>query len=115
MRAPSSCRNVVRFRNTWMLSIVLALSAGAHAQYTPSDDANTTSAKPTANFGTAATINVQSGAQIQTGYLRFDLSGIPATFGPNIAKKISSHHALSENKATLILDHQDDENATFFH
>ncbi len=99
MMAPSNCRNVRGFRGGWTLILVLALSATIHAQYTPSDDASTNSAKPTTNFGASATINVQNGTQIQTGFIRFDVSSIPATFGPSIAKATLKLHVASVGSA----------------
>ena len=63
-----------------LLSAVLVFTFGfganlAHGQLTPSADAYTNTASPTTNYGTAATINVESASQ--TGYIQFDLSAIP--------------------------------------
>ncbi len=50
----------------------------AHAQLTPSADSYTNTASPTTNYGTAATMNVESASQ--TAYIQFDLSAIPAGY-----------------------------------
>jgi len=56
-----------------------------HGQLTPSADSYTNTASPTTNYGTAATINVESASQ--TAYIQFDLSAIPAGYtSANIAK-----------------------------
>lgn len=67
-----------------MLSAATTLSA----QITPSQDAYTDSAKPTENFGAAITLGVtNTGNSIQTSYIQFDLSSIPAGYtGSNVAK-----------------------------
>jgi hypothetical protein len=66
-----------------LLTIVFALSA--FAQITPSDDSYTLTSSPTANFGAATTLNVQSAGA--TTFVRFDLSGIPPTVtGAMVAK-----------------------------
>jgi hypothetical protein len=57
----------------------------AHGQLTPSADAYTNTASPATNYGTAATLNVESASQ--TAYIRFDLSAIPAGYtGANVAQ-----------------------------
>jgi collagen triple helix repeat protein/stigma-specific protein Stig1 len=94
MTAPSSWRSLSCHR-TGLILVVLAFTAAANAQFTPSDDADTNSAKPTTNYGIAGTVNVQNGTQIQTGFFRFDLSSIPSTFGPNIAKATLKLHVAS--------------------
>ena len=65
-----------------------AMLVPALAQFTPSQDAFTDSSKPTINFGAATTLGVEnSAAAIQTTYIQFDLSSIPAGFnGSNVAK-----------------------------
>lgn len=65
-----------------------ALTVPALAQFTPSQDAFTESSKPTINFGAATTLGVENSAlAIQTTYIQFDLSSIPAGFtGSNVAK-----------------------------
>jgi len=72
-------------RYRWILSLVLAFTAAAYAQITPSDDAYVNSASPGTKYGTAATLNLQSGTQ--STYIRFDLSSIPAGYtSANVAK-----------------------------
>ena len=57
----------------------------AYGQITPSADAYTNTASPTTNYGSAATLNVESASQ--TAYIRFDLSAIPTGYtSANIAK-----------------------------
>lgn len=66
-------------------SVFSLLCASSVAQQTPSADAYTNTASPTTNFGTAATLNLQSASQ--TSYIQFDLSSIPAGYtSANIAK-----------------------------
>jgi hypothetical protein len=50
---------------------------GAYGQITPSQDAYTTTATPTKNFGAATTLDVESSA---TTYIQFNLSSIPSGF-----------------------------------
>src|SRR5271170_766500 len=50
---------------------------GAYGQITPSQDAYTSTATPTKNFGAATTLEVESSA---TTYIQFNLSSIPAGF-----------------------------------
>lgn len=71
-----------------LIFIVLGTWTSAVAQFTPSQDAYTDSSKPTTNFGTAITLDVaNTAAAIQTAYIQFDLSSIPAGFGSaNIGK-----------------------------
>ena len=79
----------VRRRLTLVLLFVsLAALISAHAQITPAQDAYADSSKPTINFGAAATLGVtNTAASIQTTYIQFDLSSIPAGYtGANIAK-----------------------------
>jgi hypothetical protein len=60
----------------------------AAAQSTPLQDAYTNTATATTNYGTAATVGVAStSTSVQTAYIQFDLSQIPAGYtGANIAK-----------------------------
>ncbi len=61
------------------------LSLPAVAQFTPSDDAYVNAASATTNFGTAGTLNLQSGGQ--TSFIRFDLTAVPAGYtGSQVAK-----------------------------
>jgi hypothetical protein len=77
------------------LSVVATLSAvflfapaPSRAQITPSQDAYTNSAAATTNYGAAGALGVANTAgSIQTSYIQFDLSAVPAGFtGANIAK-----------------------------
>src|SRR5208337_4545448 len=65
-------------RRAAVLMLVLFLTAVAYAQITPSDDAYVNSAAPTTNYGTAATLIVNSAAD--TGFIRFDLTAVPSTY-----------------------------------
>jgi len=68
-----------------LLSLTLLAWTAAHGQFTPSADAYTNTASPTANFGSAATLNVESASE--TAYIQFDLSAVPAGYtGANVAK-----------------------------
>jgi hypothetical protein len=71
-----------------VLLLMLGSLATAHAQITPIRDAYTNSAVPTTNFGTATTLGVaNTGTSIQTTYIQFDLSSIPAGYtSANVAK-----------------------------
>ena len=72
-------------RRAAVLMLVLFLTAVAYAQITPSDDAYVNSAAPTTNYGTAATLIVNSAAD--TGFIRFDLTAVPSTYtGSQVAK-----------------------------
>lgn len=67
-----------------MLLILSALTT-AYAQITPSDDAYTSTATPTTNFGAKTTLGVVSPSQ--SAYIQFDLSSIPAGYtSASIAK-----------------------------
>lgn len=70
------------------LFIGLLSGAAAFAQVTPSQDAYTNSADPTTNYGMAVTLGIaSSAASIQTTYIQFDLSSIPAGYtSANVAK-----------------------------
>lgn len=76
---PLSCRMAV---------LMLLVATVTHAQITPSQDAYTNSASPTTNYGAAVTLGVvNSAASIQTTYIQFDLSSIPAGYkSSNIVK-----------------------------
>ena len=71
-----------------LLLIALAMPRLAFTQLTPSQDASTNSAQPTTNFGAATTLGVaNTTTSIQTTYIQFDLSSIPAGFtGANVGK-----------------------------
>ena len=72
----------------FLLFINLGALISALGQITPSQDSYTNTATSTTNYGTAATLGVaSSAASIQTTYIKFDLSSIPAGYtGANIAK-----------------------------
>lgn len=64
---------------------LLFVATVTYAQITPSDDAYVNSAAPTANYGTAGTLDVSSAAD--TVFIRFDLTAVPASYtGAFIAK-----------------------------
>jgi len=66
-----------------LLTSIFGLSA--FAQITPSDDAYVNSAAPTANYGATATLSLSSAAD--TGFIRFDLTAVPAGYtGSSVAK-----------------------------
>ncbi len=71
-----------------LLLSTVCLLTGAYGQITPSQDAYTNSADPTTNYGTAVTLGVVSSAtSIQSTYIQFDLSSIPAGYtSTNVAK-----------------------------
>ena len=71
-----------------LLFVTLGTLTSAFAQITPSQDSYTNTATSTANYGTAATLGVvSSAASIQTTYIKFDLSSIPAGYtSANVAK-----------------------------
>src|SRR5579863_7082253 len=65
--------------------VVLFAAALSQEQITPSADAYTNTATPATNFGSAATLGVESVSQ--TTYIQFDLSSIPAGYtSASIAK-----------------------------
>jgi hypothetical protein len=72
----------------YLLCIHLGMLVSAFGQITPSQDSYTNSAKATTNFGIASTLGVSSAAgSIQTTYIKFDLSSIPAGYtSANVAK-----------------------------
>jgi len=68
-----------------VLMLLLFVATVTFAQITPSDDAYVNSAAPTANYGTAGTLDVSSAAD--TVFIRFDLTAVPASYtGAFIAK-----------------------------
>ncbi len=71
-----------------LLLSTLCLLNGAYGQITPGQDAYTNSADPTTNYGAAVTLGVVSSAtSIQSTYIQFDLSSIPAGYtSANVAK-----------------------------
>ncbi len=75
-------------RRAAVLLLVLFVAMVAYSQITPSQDAYTNSASPATNYGVAVTLGaVNSTASIQTTYIQFDLSSIPAGYkSSNIAK-----------------------------
>jgi hypothetical protein len=66
----------------------LGTLTSAFAQITPSQDSHTNTASPATNFGNAATLEVvNSATSIQTTYIKFDLSSVPAGYSSaNVAK-----------------------------
>jgi len=78
--------NRLRIVSSALLAFTFVFGASlAHGQLTPSADAYTNTASPATNYGTAATLNVESASQ--TAYIRFDLSAIPAGYtGANVAQ-----------------------------
>ncbi len=68
--------------------VLLLLRVSAFAQITPSQDSYTNTAASTTNFGTGPTLGVvSSAASIQTTYIQFDLSSVPAGYtSTNVAK-----------------------------
>jgi hypothetical protein len=69
-----------------LAALLVFLSAlPALGQFTPSDDAYTSTTNPSVNFGARQLLDVQSASQ--TSYIRFDLSALPAGYtGANISK-----------------------------
>jgi hypothetical protein len=78
--------NRLKIVSSALLAFTFVFGASlAHGQLTPSADAYTNTASPSTNYGTAATLNVESASQ--TAYIRFDLSAIPAGYtGANVAQ-----------------------------
>jgi hypothetical protein len=60
-----------------LLSLILLACTAAFGQLTPSQDAYTSTATPTKNFGAATTLDVESSA---TTYIQFNLSSIPSGY-----------------------------------
>src|SRR5438270_1336103 len=86
------------FCSSQICILLLAFSAIAHAQLTPSDDGFTNAAAPTTKYGTAATLNLQPAAE--SAYLRFDLTAIPAGYtSANIAKATLKLYVTSVSSA----------------
>jgi len=71
-----------------LVCIVFGFSFMGYGQITPSQDAYTDSSKATTNFGGAVTMGVaNTAASIQSAYMQFDLSSIPAGYtSANVAK-----------------------------
>jgi hypothetical protein len=71
-----------------LLIVTLGMLTSASAQITPHQDSYTNSATATTNYGTVGTLGVASSAgSIQTTYIQFDLSSVPAGYtSANIAK-----------------------------
>lgn len=71
-----------------LLFITVGTLTAAFAQITPRKDSYTNSATTTTNYGTAGTLGVASStSSIQTAYIQFDLSSIPAGYtGAKVAK-----------------------------
>jgi len=71
-----------------LLIVTLGMWTSASAQITPHQDSYTNTATATTNYGTAGTLGVASSAgSIQTTYIQFDLSSVPAGYtSANIAK-----------------------------
>jgi hypothetical protein len=80
----------LKFRLQYCVFLLLMLIArlSAFAQITPSQDAYINTATAATNYGTAATLGVVSSASsIQTTYIKFDLSSVPAGYtSANVAK-----------------------------
>src|SRR5271157_1556989 len=78
----------LQLRLASLLSLILLACMAAYGQITPSQDAYTNSADPTINYGAAVTLGVVSSTpSIQTTYVQFDLSSIPAGYtSANVAK-----------------------------
>jgi len=71
-----------------LLLLILGARLSAFAQITPSQDSYVNTNSPSTNYGTSPFLNlVSSGSSIQTTFLKFDLSSVPAGYtGANIAK-----------------------------
>jgi hypothetical protein len=71
-----------------LLFVTLGTLTSAFAQITPSQDSYTNTTAPTTNYGTATALGVVSSAKsIETAYIQFDLSSIPAGYtSTNVAK-----------------------------
>jgi hypothetical protein len=68
-----------------LLSLTLLAWTAVYGQLTPSADSYTNTASPATNYGSAATLNVESASQ--TAYIQFDLSAIPTGYtGANVAQ-----------------------------
>jgi hypothetical protein len=81
--------------------IMLAAATVGFAQITPLQDSYTSSNTPTANYGTATSLGVvNSTSSIQSTYIQFDLSSIPASYtGANVAKATLKLYVNSVAKA----------------
>jgi hypothetical protein len=84
----SSISFVSLSRRATVLMLLLFVATLTYAQITPSQDAYTNTAYPTTNYGSAVTLGVVStAASIQTTYIQFDLSSIPAGYkSSNLSK-----------------------------
>jgi hypothetical protein len=84
-----------------LLFVTLGGLSAASAQITPSQDSYTKTAAATTNYGTATTLGVASSAtSIQTTYIQFDLSSIPAGYtSANVAKATLKLYVNSVNTA----------------
>jgi hypothetical protein len=84
----SSISFVPLYRRAAVLMLLLFVATVTYAQITPSQDAYTNTVYPTTNYGTAVTLGVvNSAASIQTTYIQFDLSAIPAGYkSSNLSK-----------------------------
>ena len=84
-----------------LLFVLLGGLMLAHGQITSKQDAYTDSSKPTTNFGAAATLGVANTApSIQSSYILFDLSSIPAGYtDANVAKATLKLYVNSVAKA----------------
>src|SRR5271166_3119810 len=67
----------LRFVSLLSLSLLAWTTTAAYAQLTPSQDAYTSTATPTKNFGAATVLDVESS---QTTYIQFNLPSIPAGY-----------------------------------
>jgi hypothetical protein len=68
-----------------LLSLILLACAAAFGQLTPSQDAFTSTADPTTNYGAKTLLDVESASQ--TAYIQFNLSSIPTSYtSANITK-----------------------------
>jgi hypothetical protein len=80
----------LKFRLQYYIFLLLILFArlSAFAQISPSQDAYINTATAATNYGTAATLGVVSSASsIQTTYIKFVLSWVPAGYtSANVAK-----------------------------
>jgi hypothetical protein len=84
-----------------LLFVTLGTLTSAFAQITPSQDSYTNTVDSGTNYGTATTLSVVSSASsIQTTYIQFDLSSIPAGYAStNVAKATLKLYVNSVSKA----------------
>jgi hypothetical protein len=90
-----------------LLLVVLGTLTSVHAQLTPLQDAYTNSALPTSNYGTAVTLGVaNTSTSIQTAYILFDLSSIPAGYtSANVAKATLKIYVNTANTGSFNVDY----------